>query len=804
LAASRRIGRILGLSFFVLAVCLAGARAQSPGFSPPLPVPYQAWQRLQSDPAVLRAFQTRRSAPAATSAPAPAGSPWQFLTKPPPFDAGAMLLLTDGSVLVQESNGGFWARLTPDITGSYVNGTWSQVASLPVGYTPLYYASAILPDGRVIIEGGEYNGSETPVWTNQGAIYDPVANTWTAVQPPSGSGWSLIGDSPSAVLSNGTFMLGGCCSSLTALLNESNLTWAATGSGKAVSNNEESWTLLPNGNVLTVDAVYPQGFCGTDSEIYSPATGQWTSAGSTLVPLADCFGPNPSYEIGPQVLRPDGTVVVFGGTTSGGTDETAIYNSNTGSWEGGPFVPAIGGQFYTLTDAPAALLPSGNILFAASPQPAYTVGTHFFVFTPGNTITQVADDAYAAEIAPFYGFMLVLPTGQILFNGRVGNLEVYNDPNPPNPAWAPVIGSVATTLSTGATYQLSGQQLGGLSQGAAYGDDYQSNTNYPLVKIVNAASGHVFYARTSGFSSMSVAPGNVSSLSFTVPPSYAIEAGPSSLYVIGDGIASQPAGVTIVGASTTSPLVAAVLPESRSVEVGNIATAFATMINSASEPVTGCTITPPGGLRFDFLYQTTDPTTNNVTGQPNTPVNLAGFASQSFVIAALPTAAFSPTNVALRFACTNVPLTPQVTGLNTLLLSASPVPVADIVALGATASRDGLLHIPGSTGSNAFAVATVNLGVKATITATANTGSATLPLDISLCQTDPTSGLCITTIGPSATVDIDANATPTFAIFGQASGAIPFDPADNRIFVQFASPTGEVRGETSVAVTTTQ
>jgi hypothetical protein len=149
-------------------------------------------------------------------------------------------------------------------------------------------------------------------------------------------------------------------------------------------------------------------------------------------------------------------------------------------------------------------------------------------------------------------------------------------------------------------------------------------------------------------------------------------------------------------------------------------------------------------------------------------------------------------------------LTPQVTGLNTLLLSAATVPVADIVALGATASRDGILHIPGNTGSNAFAVATVNLGIKDMITATANTGSATLPLDISLCETDPTSGLCITTIGPSATVSIDPNATPTFAIFGEANGTIPFDPANSRIFVQFISSTGEVRGETSVAVTTTQ
>jgi hypothetical protein len=37
-----------------------------------------------------------------------------------------------------------------------VNGTWSQVAS-PSGYSPLYHSSAVLPDGRVIIEGGEFN-----------------------------------------------------------------------------------------------------------------------------------------------------------------------------------------------------------------------------------------------------------------------------------------------------------------------------------------------------------------------------------------------------------------------------------------------------------------------------------------------------------------------------------------------------------------------------------------------------------------------------------------------------------------------
>ena len=39
-------------------------------------------------------------------------------------------------------------------------------------------------------------------------------------------------------------------------------------------------------------------------------------------------------------------------------------------------------------------------------------------------------------------------------------------------------------------------------------------------------------------------------------------------------------------------LVAAVLPSSRSVQVGNVATAFATIINTDSNPATGCAISP--------------------------------------------------------------------------------------------------------------------------------------------------------------------------------------------------------------------
>jgi hypothetical protein len=251
-----------------------------------------------------------------------------------------------------------------------------------------------------------------------------------------------------------------------------------------------------------------------------------------------------------------------------------------------------------------------------------------------------------------------------------------------------------------------------------------------------------------------------------------------------------------------SPLVAAVLPESRSVPVGGTATAFATIINSGTTAASGCSIAPPGNLPASFVYQTTNPQNNALTGTANTPVGIAAGASQSFVIALTPSAAIAPTDVPFNFACTSINPAPIVSGLDTLLLSASIPPSADIVALAATSQNDGIVHVTGAPMQGAFAVATINLGASASITAAATTGIATLPVTITLCQTNPQSGQCLQPPSASATTTVVANATPTFAIFVSASGTVPFDPADNRIFVTFTDGTNAVRGETSVAVET--
>jgi hypothetical protein len=236
------------------------------------------------------------------------------------------LLLTDGTVIAHNACAVDWWRLTPDSRGSYVNGTWSRIAPLPAGYGPLYFSSAVLADGRVIVEGGEYNFCNA-VWTNQGAIYDPIADTWTAVKPP--AGWKTIGDAQGTVLADGTYMLANCCTTETALFNAKKLTWTATGAGKATINDEEGWTLLPDGRVLTVDAYVGSYLAtGTNSEIYDPSTGVWSSAGSTLVQLWDSYpdANRASYETGPAVLRPDGTVFTTGANGGPhGAGHTSIY-----------------------------------------------------------------------------------------------------------------------------------------------------------------------------------------------------------------------------------------------------------------------------------------------------------------------------------------------------------------------------------------------------------------------------------------------------------------------------------------------
>src|SRR5277367_1839777 len=119
----------------------------------------------------------------------------------PGSGAGASFLLTDGTVMVHQEQSSTDAlyKLTPDINGSYVNGTWTTLAPIPF-YSPLFFGSAVLPNGQLLVEGGEYNALNA-VWTAMGALYNPVTNKWKQIKPP--AGWTSIGDAQNTLLNDG-------------------------------------------------------------------------------------------------------------------------------------------------------------------------------------------------------------------------------------------------------------------------------------------------------------------------------------------------------------------------------------------------------------------------------------------------------------------------------------------------------------------------------------------------------------------------------------------------------------------------
>ena len=455
-----------------------------------------------------------------------------------PRGVAIAFLLTDGTVLAQNENPeSEWFRLAPDIHGSYQDGTWTQVGSLPSGYAPNAYASQVLADGRLVIIGGEYNqpGNHHPLQlTNLGAIFDPQTNAWTALGHP--AGWQWVGDSPSTMLPDGRMLLGQKLTKRDAVLDPKSLQWTnVSDASKADFNAEEGWTLLPDGTVLTADVRD-----SPNSEIYKPTAGTWTSIGTTVANLRspyfgkcvrygnlprDCY--HPPGEIGPAILRPDGTVLATGASPSAGTNgpaHTAIYHTTgrlAGRWAAGPVLPGA----YGAGDTYAVLTPAGDVL----------------LFLDGGL--WLFNGSRFKNVQTTVGSPLLLPTGELVMFGL--GTTFYTPPGKPQARWRPTIGTYPASVVPGHTYKITGTQFNGLSQAMAFGDEYQNATSYPLVRITNSSSGNVYYARTHDHSTMAVATGTKTVWTyFDVPKPVA--AGKSTLVVVANGIASQPVTVDVV------------------------------------------------------------------------------------------------------------------------------------------------------------------------------------------------------------------------------------------------------------------
>ncbi len=256
------------------------------------------------------------------------------------------------------------------------------------------------------------------------------------------------------------------------------------------------------------------------------------------------------------------------------------------------------------------------------------------------------------------------------------------------------------------------------------------------------------------------------------------------------------------GAIPQSALAAAILPSSRSVVVGNTATFMSTVLNTSGATVNNCQFalpsSAPAGL--SLAYQTVS-SGGQLTGQANQPISIAANQGQGFLLAFKSSATVPAVQQPLVITCKGTAPAPEIVGLDVPGLAFSTTATPDIVVLSATTSNDGIVATPVGAAA-AFAAATYNVGGSGSLIATVDTQGLALPVTLTLCQSNPNTGACLATPTPSLTVAFATGGTPTFSVFLVPSAAIPFSPANYRVFLRFIDTNGVSHGSTSVAVRT--
>jgi hypothetical protein len=282
-------------------------------------------------------------------------------------------------------------------------------------------------------------------------------------------------------------------------------------------------------------------------------------------------------ELGPAFLQPDGNVIYFGANGN-----TAIYNPTTNIWTAGPqepqknltitrvfdgvnmmtgknnfhytVTPGGSSTFLVGTDDPGVMLPNGHILISLSPVGpvksaadgggySFPQASYIYEYDP---VAQTFTENTPAGLTTTNAFklnMVQLPNGKVLMSTEGGVFQVYTPDGSPQNAWRPTISSIVD--NGGGTFTLKGTQLNGISEGANYGDDNQSASNYPIIKFTQdvVILGFHFnvdsYARTFNWSSAGVATGSaIVSTQFNLPAGHSSLSDFESVTVIANGIPS--------------------------------------------------------------------------------------------------------------------------------------------------------------------------------------------------------------------------------------------------------------------------
>jgi hypothetical protein len=209
-----------------------------------------------------------------------------------------------------------------------------------MGSPRLEHAAVRLPDGRVLVAGGSGTGDDAPQRTLTSAeLYDPDNGTWS----PTGNMLKPQAGFPATLLSDGRVLVGDVDDPAvdTSIIGADSIigsevydpatgTWSSAGTVFTAEDRRDAdrggpWSRLAHGATATLlrdGRVLVAGQGG--ARVYDPDSGAWSATEKLITPRHDHTA----------TLLGDGTVLVAGGTNGG--DRTVysaeLYDPDTGSW----------------------------------------------------------------------------------------------------------------------------------------------------------------------------------------------------------------------------------------------------------------------------------------------------------------------------------------------------------------------------------------------------------------------------------------------------------------------------------------
>ena len=260
-------------------------------------------------------------------------------------------LLANGYVLAAGGTSNNGALASSELYNP-ASGTWSYSGNMNVGRVSAQ--AVLLGNGTVLVMGGCINSDCLSSTTNSAEIYNPANGTWTLT----GSMGKGRAEFVAALLPNGKVLVaGGCtaysvngCTSVTAaaeIYNPATGLFSSAGSMRA-ARLAMSGTLLPNGKVLISGGQTAASDALSSAELYDPVAKTFSLTGRMITPRSDHTA----------TLLSNGLVLMAGGENVNGvsTAKAELYNPANGTFAATANMPA------TRQEQKAALLANGYVL----------------------------------------------------------------------------------------------------------------------------------------------------------------------------------------------------------------------------------------------------------------------------------------------------------------------------------------------------------------------------------------------------------------------------------------------------------